>query len=335
MSGGAVAGVVIAVLVGVAAIAGFVILRKRRAQAARNRARLKPDPFTMGFGSHDPPPPHTAYNMASTTPSPMIQMPTLGTGAAMGAGAAAAGAGAYAATHNNDNSYGAQLHDAPYGGTQLQDNSPGYSAYNTQQPQPYTQDTAAYNTNMQDPNAYNNTAMQQQQPATYDYSNTTPALAVNQAAPGTALSDAPPSLSPVPTHTDAFSPAMTSAAAAAAATGGVAAAAATTTAPSTSPVTTPATAQPSGNSLGVFPVISTYTPTLSDELDIQPGDQVEVLVEYDDGWCQGVNLSRGSTKGVFPKHCVDSGQQTATSGTEQSMKRVSSMIVDQQQQHQQ
>ncbi|KAI9243363.1 hypothetical protein BDA99DRAFT_426459, partial [Phascolomyces articulosus] len=58
-------------------------------------------------------------------------------------------------------------------------------------------------------------------------------------------------------------------------------------------------------SLGVFPVVSTYTPTLSDELDIQPGDRVEVLTEYDDGWCQGINLSRGNCKGVFPKHCVD------------------------------
>ncbi|KAI7858411.1 hypothetical protein BDC45DRAFT_414592, partial [Circinella umbellata] len=58
-------------------------------------------------------------------------------------------------------------------------------------------------------------------------------------------------------------------------------------------------------SLGVFPVVSTYTPTLSDELDIQPGDRVEVLNEYDDGWCQGINLSRGNCKGVFPKHCVD------------------------------
>lgn len=334
MSGGAVAGVVIAVLVGVAAIAGFVILRKRRAQAARNRAQLKPDPFTMGFGSHDPPPPHTAYNMASTTPSPMIQMPTLGAGAA-----AVGAAGAYAAaTHNNDNNntYGAQLHDAPYGGTQLQDNSPGYSAYNTHQP--YTQDPAAYNTNMQD---YNNTGMQQQ-PATYDYGNTAPALSVNQAAPGTAVSDAPPSLSPIPTHTDAFSPAMATTAAAAtgaAATAGVATAAAattTTTAPSTSPMTTPATpatAQPSANSLGVFTVISTYTPTLSDELDIQPGDQVEVLVEYDDGWCQGVNLSRGGAKGVFPRHCCH--EQANSSVNEQSMKRVSSMIVDQQQQPQQ
>ena len=55
----------------------------------------------------------------------------------------------------------------------------------------------------------------------------------------------------------------------------------------------------------VFTVISTYTPTLGDELDIQPGDKVQILVEYDDGWCQGINLSRGKVKGVFPKHCVD------------------------------
>ncbi|KAI8991982.1 hypothetical protein BDF20DRAFT_847608 [Mycotypha africana] len=59
------------------------------------------------------------------------------------------------------------------------------------------------------------------------------------------------------------------------------------------------------NSLGVFHVIATYTPTLSDEIDIQLGDQIEVLVEYDDGWCQGINLTRGQAKGVFPRHCVD------------------------------
>ncbi|KAL0086992.1 hypothetical protein F4703DRAFT_1849863 [Phycomyces blakesleeanus] len=58
-------------------------------------------------------------------------------------------------------------------------------------------------------------------------------------------------------------------------------------------------------SLGIFAVTTTYTPTLSDEIDIQPGDQVEVLTEYDDGWCQGINLSRGNARGVFPKHCID------------------------------
>ncbi|KAI9228925.1 MAG: hypothetical protein DHS80DRAFT_30346 [Piptocephalis tieghemiana] len=58
----------------------------------------------------------------------------------------------------------------------------------------------------------------------------------------------------------------------------------------------------------IYPVVSTYTPTLGDELEIQPGDQVQIVVEYDDGWCQGLNLSRGNAKGVFPKHCVDMSQ---------------------------
>ncbi|RKP22835.1 hypothetical protein SYNPS1DRAFT_19508 [Syncephalis pseudoplumigaleata] len=55
----------------------------------------------------------------------------------------------------------------------------------------------------------------------------------------------------------------------------------------------------------MYPVISTYTPTLGDELEIQPGDKVSILIEYDDGWCQGVNHTRGGLKGVFPRHCVD------------------------------
>ncbi|KAI8376207.1 uncharacterized protein BYT42DRAFT_486752, partial [Radiomyces spectabilis] len=85
-------------------------------------------------------------------------------------------------------------------------------------------------------------------------------------------------------------------------------------------------------SLGVFTVISTYTPTLSDEVDIQPGDQVEVLVEYDDGWCQGINLSRGHVKGVFPKHCVDyattpSHNAPPPNDEADRMKRVSSMYM--------
>ncbi|KAI9483676.1 MAG: hypothetical protein EXX96DRAFT_478787 [Benjaminiella poitrasii] len=91
-------------------------------------------------------------------------------------------------------------------------------------------------------------------------------------------------------------------------------------------------------SIGVFYVTATYTPTLSDEIDIQVGDQVEVLVEYDDGWCQGINLSRGGQKGVFPKHCLDyytpttEPQQQAlfteiNSNEADRVKRVSSMYV--------
>lgn len=68
-------------------------------------------------------------------------------------------------------------------------------------------------------------------------------------------------------------------------------------------------------SVGVFFVAATYSPTLSDEIDIQTGDQVEVLVEYDDGWCQGINLTRGNAKGVFPKHCIDYAASSAATAT--------------------
>ena len=82
-------------------------------------------------------------------------------------------------------------------------------------------------------------------------------------------------------------------------------------------------------SLGVYTVAATYSPTLSDEIDIQIGDQVEVLVEYDDGWCQGINLSRNNAKGVFPKHCLDfsSTQKEQTQQDDARVKRVSSMRV--------
>jgi outer membrane biosynthesis protein TonB len=58
-------------------------------------------------------------------------------------------------------------------------------------------------------------------------------------------------------------------------------------------------------SLGTFTVINTYTPTMDDELEIQPGDKVTVLMTYDDGWVQGVNETRDGAKGVFPRHCID------------------------------
>ncbi|KAI9271344.1 hypothetical protein BY458DRAFT_456021 [Sporodiniella umbellata] len=83
-------------------------------------------------------------------------------------------------------------------------------------------------------------------------------------------------------------------------------------------------------SLGTFTVIATYIPTLSDELEIEPGDRIELLVEYDDGWCQGINITRNYAKGVFPRHCID----YATAPSEKSSmndvertKRVSSMYV--------
>ncbi|KAG0197563.1 hypothetical protein BGX28_008979 [Mortierella sp. GBA30] len=59
--------------------------------------------------------------------------------------------------------------------------------------------------------------------------------------------------------------------------------------------------------LGTYNVVATYTPALADEIEIGLGDSVTILQEYDDGWCMGVNNTRGSAKGVFPRHCVEMG----------------------------
>lgn len=70
--------------------------------------------------------------------------------------------------------------------------------------------------------------------------------------------------------------------------------------------------------IGSYIVTATYTPTLSDELDIQPGDKVTILVEYDDGWVQGINETRGGTKGVFPRHCVDMSSHASSKNNKRS-----------------
>ena len=59
--------------------------------------------------------------------------------------------------------------------------------------------------------------------------------------------------------------------------------------------------------LGTYNVVATYTPALADEIEIGLGDSVTILQEYDDGWCMGVNNSKGGVKGVFPRHCVEMG----------------------------
>lgn len=92
--------------------------------------------------------------------------------------------------------------------------------------------------------------------------------------------------------------------------------------------TTPIASQYQQKSIGSFTVIATYIPTLSDELEIETGDQIDLIVEYDDGWCQGVNISKGNTKGVFPRHCIDyataPSNHANNTDTERS-KRISSM----------
>ncbi|KAF9907234.1 hypothetical protein EC991_011224 [Linnemannia zychae] len=59
--------------------------------------------------------------------------------------------------------------------------------------------------------------------------------------------------------------------------------------------------------IGTFSVVSDYTPAMPDEIEIYYGDSVTVLQEYDDGWCMGINNSRGGVKGVVPRHCLSGG----------------------------
>ncbi|GAB00072.1 uncharacterized protein L969DRAFT_105943 [Mixia osmundae IAM 14324] len=58
----------------------------------------------------------------------------------------------------------------------------------------------------------------------------------------------------------------------------------------------------------VFVVRRTFEPSLPDELIIFPGDRIEILMGYDDGWCLGENLDSGNPpfqRGVFPRDCVE------------------------------
>ncbi|KAG0051185.1 hypothetical protein BGZ83_004006 [Gryganskiella cystojenkinii] len=64
--------------------------------------------------------------------------------------------------------------------------------------------------------------------------------------------------------------------------------------------------------IGTFGVVATYTPALADEIELCLGDSVTISQEYDDGWCMGVNNTRGGIKGVFPRHCLE-GQFDHTS----------------------
>ncbi|GAA5926645.1 hypothetical protein JCM10213_002410 [Rhodosporidiobolus nylandii] len=68
-------------------------------------------------------------------------------------------------------------------------------------------------------------------------------------------------------------------------------------------------ASPFGESEGqgeIRVVKGTFDPSLEDELVLYPGDRIQVLMKYDDGWALGLNLSSGPTpaKGVFPFDCL-------------------------------
>ncbi|GAA5971562.1 hypothetical protein JCM11641_000642 [Rhodosporidiobolus odoratus] len=68
-------------------------------------------------------------------------------------------------------------------------------------------------------------------------------------------------------------------------------------------------ASPFGESEGqgeIRIVKGTFDPTLEDELVLFPGDRIQVLMKYDDGWALGLNLNSGPApaKGVFPFDCL-------------------------------
>jgi len=54
-----------------------------------------------------------------------------------------------------------------------------------------------------------------------------------------------------------------------------------------------------------------FEPSMPDELVIFPGDRIQIVVPYDDGWCLGCNLTTSEregvppTRGVFPRDCVE------------------------------
>jgi len=62
----------------------------------------------------------------------------------------------------------------------------------------------------------------------------------------------------------------------------------------------------------LYAVTRIFEPSMPDELVILPGDTIQIVMAYDDGWCLGVNLSSTKrngggepAKGVFPRDCVE------------------------------
>ncbi|ORY79711.1 hypothetical protein BCR35DRAFT_93894 [Leucosporidium creatinivorum] len=60
----------------------------------------------------------------------------------------------------------------------------------------------------------------------------------------------------------------------------------------------------------------TFEPSLDDELVLFPGNRVQMLIKYDDGWALGINLDSDSNppaKGVFPFDCLGEVVPSASS----------------------
>ena len=117
--------------------------------------------------------------------------------------------------------------------------------------------------------------------------------------------------SPAPTTQTRQSMNSVAAAAAAAALGGAAGAAAQQQGPEQdSPFGDPAY---EGK---VFLVTRIFEPSMPDELVIYPGDHIQIVMSYDDGWCLGCNLDstkrdgKPAARGVFPRDCVEEMTET-------------------------
>lgn len=306
ISGGAIGGIVAAIIIIIAGVIAYLILRRKRnrknAQRNMNSRMSKPDPFTMGFGSDQ-----AFQNTQSSYQQPQMQQNSLQVntspyqhqyGTVQPAIAVTSPTSPSSPYYNNNS---AQYHDAnnhiiagsmmPAIAPQQQQPSQPYQAQINQQYQP-------------------NTIYQQEQPETH-----------------AAVNDANNALNVPANASSTNATAAVTTAAAAAGAGAIAAGANGAPPHHHQQALLPPT---QAGSVGVFYVAATYTPTLSDEIDIQTGDQVEILVEYDDGWCQGINLSRGNAKGVFPKHCVEYPTSESTASSEvDRVKRVSSMYIAQ------
>ncbi|GAB5593290.1 hypothetical protein Unana1_08190 [Umbelopsis nana] len=63
--------------------------------------------------------------------------------------------------------------------------------------------------------------------------------------------------------------------------------------------------QPNADRSTAFTAVTTYEPSLSDEMPIRAGDSVRVHGYYDEEWAYGQNETL-AVQGIFPRSCVQS-----------------------------
>ncbi|ORX57229.1 hypothetical protein BCR36DRAFT_367295 [Piromyces finnis] len=61
----------------------------------------------------------------------------------------------------------------------------------------------------------------------------------------------------------------------------------------------------------IYKVVRMFTPSEEDEIKLNIGDEVEITVIFEDGWCEGVNKSTNEG-GVFPRTCLVEFEQYAS-----------------------